>query len=123
MTERGKVKKYIPKNNGVIHAVLWTGKAECLIGLPDFNHIVTRIESIDYHGSLKIVCDGDEEARTVRPHRDYIVVDSFDLLVVHPEEFMKKNYDQQPAEKPPYYQTEKKIEDFTIISADRPDDT
>lgn len=52
------VKQYELKKPLVFHAVLWQGKAEDLIGMPDFNRLVTHIISIDGTGLLTIESDG-----------------------------------------------------------------
>lgn len=127
MADANRVNRYVPKNSGMIQAVMWTGKAECLIGFSDLNNVVSAIQGIDSKGLMHIICTGDEDHTVVRPYKDYVGIDSFGNIAVWQQEFMKQQYDIVPdkpvsrEETDPYNRLRR--ETITVISADRPDGT
>lgn len=119
--DKNKVNRYFPKNKGLIYAVQWTGKAQCLVDLPDFNKIVEAIEGIEYNGTMLIRSTDKPSLISVRPHMDYVVVDQHGNLMVWTKEFMRDNYNVVEEEEvlmPSVYSP--RIE---LVSAERPDNT
>lgn len=101
--DRNKPNRYTPKNSGIVTAVLWSGKASCLIGMPKFDEVVCAINNIDKTGLLLIYTDRDVEEgidspTRARPNLDYIVIDSFGKIDVWSHEFLSEHYDSVPAE-------------------------
>lgn len=93
------VHRYVPRDRGIVHAVLWTGKASCLVGFPDFNQVVLAIKDIRVsNGYLHLAATGVQNAdvEEIAPHRFYIVVTTLGKLEVWPKDFFEKHYEATP---------------------------
>jgi hypothetical protein len=90
--------KYTPRNLGMVHAVLWTGNAQCLADLPDFNRVVMAIKSITTHGQLTIAAreKGSVDADAVGQSRAYVVVNSLGELEVWERKYFEQQYEAVP---------------------------
>lgn len=68
-----KAQVYEQKILPVFHAVLWQGRAADLVGMPEFNELVSRITKISPGGMLHIRLDDDVIYDNIKPGEFYIV--------------------------------------------------
>lgn len=84
------VAEYTPRDEPILHAVLWTGDVNDLEGMPDVNRLLGAVKN----GTLHMLFD------TARPNQDYIVRGvTGHFFVVTKEEF-ERTYvplEQSPA--------------------------
>lgn len=121
-----EVKEYAPRDRGIVHAVLWNGKAECLVGMPDFNLIVQAIQGININGYLDIRAKGiaNVDTEEVAPFRFYIVYNTLKQIEVWPKSQFEQHYLLAPTQAAPTGPTYRGDRDpIEIVAADRPDGT
>ena len=93
--QTNKVTRYIPRSQGIVYAVLWTGNAECLVGFPDLNKVVQAVQSITDRGVLQIlaVARGVVDTREIYPHKAYIVLNFLGQIEVWDDSLFRHHYE------------------------------
>jgi len=89
-----KVEQYQLRKPVEYHAVLWNGTVKDLVEMPDFNDLVTRIQSIDSTGLLTFEYNGVTNKVFKRQH--YIIHSSdYGFYILSKEDF-EKAYEPLP---------------------------
>lgn len=89
------VAEYTPRYEPTLHAVLWTGDANDLEGMPDVNRLS---RSALVNGVLSVSQTG-EKTLVARPNKDYIVRGVTGYFFAVPKEEFERTY--VPVESPP----------------------